>query len=288
MSKGKTCNGCGGLGPFGLRKGSKDGLKSRCKKCLADKQRQYAAANPHIWSNWAEANAAKLKAREVTRYAADPEAAKVRVLAWRLENPEKARTYEVTTKLRRYGLTLETFQAVFDGQDGKCAICKDPLKEGRTGVQVDHDHTTGKFRGLLCHMCNRALGHFKESPEILEAVVRYLVHYDARGPRQLVQRQKPTALLNGSKASNLWHLYRLTLEDFQQMLDSQGGACGICRDILDCGKHTHIDHNHSLARAQGVRGLLCRSCNFGLGQVRESHAIVSGVLDYLRTHRGPT
>lgn len=64
-------------------------------------------------------------------------------------------------------------------QDGLCRICRRPERAlGRSGrvrpLSVDHDHDTGKVRGLLCHGCNTALGKFNHDPEWLLAAVRYL------------------------------------------------------------------------------------------------------------------
>ncbi|MGE0576133.1 MAG: endonuclease VII domain-containing protein [Reyranella sp.] len=60
-------------------------------------------------------------------------------------------------------------------QEGRCKICRRPAEEGQWKVlRVDHDHATGKIRGLLCHHCNVALGHFGDSPELLERAAEYL------------------------------------------------------------------------------------------------------------------
>jgi hypothetical protein len=55
-------------------------------------------------------------------------------------------------------------------------ICEVCVKEGtkRNGIVLDHNHTTGKFRGWLCSNCNTAIGLAKENPQILEALVKYL------------------------------------------------------------------------------------------------------------------
>jgi hypothetical protein len=51
----------------------------------------------------------------------------------------------------------------------QCAICN---TEGK--LVVDHDHGTGKIRGMLCHHCNRGLGHFRDDPALLDFAVQYL------------------------------------------------------------------------------------------------------------------
>lgn len=66
----------------------------------------------------------------------------------------------------------EAFSLLWDQQMGRCAICSTPFDEDRP--HVDHDHESGKVRGLLCSLCNPGLGFFKDDPELLEAAVRYL------------------------------------------------------------------------------------------------------------------
>lgn len=74
---------------------------------------------------------------------------------------------------RKYGLSLQDYDDLLESQDGLCAICKRPPVEGRN-LAVDHDHSTGVIRGLLCHNCNVAIGNFGESLEIIKAAVVYL------------------------------------------------------------------------------------------------------------------
>lgn len=81
--------------------------------------------------------------------------------------PERIRN----TGLRiRYGITLEDFVAMRAKQQGRCAIC-DAVDER---LVVDHNHQTGKVRGLLCHLCNAMIGCAREDPVILTAALAYL------------------------------------------------------------------------------------------------------------------
>ena len=78
---------------------------------------------------------------------------------------------------KHYGLSQSAYKIMFAGQVGRCAICHDPLeKTGKLkwACAVDHDHKTGKVRGLLCHYCNLGLGSFKDSITSLQAAVEYL------------------------------------------------------------------------------------------------------------------
>jgi hypothetical protein len=76
-------------------------------------------------------------------------------------------------KARAYGLSAEEYKFLVDTQQGKCAICKlEP--DTKRGIHIDHDHATGKVRGLLCHGCNTGLGHFKDNPQLLQTAINYL------------------------------------------------------------------------------------------------------------------
>lgn len=76
--------------------------------------------------------------------------------------------------LRAYGLTLDTFNALLDSQDGRCAICKSEDPGGKGCFHVDHCHVTDEIRGLLCHNCNLMLGQSKDNVQTLRNAIRYL------------------------------------------------------------------------------------------------------------------
>jgi len=70
---------------------------------------------------------------------------------------------------------LAEYNALLEIQGGVCAICgSDDPKTGGRSFAVDHDHVTGKVRGLLCSPCNRALGGFNDDPVRLQRAVDYL------------------------------------------------------------------------------------------------------------------
>ena len=60
-------------------------------------------------------------------------------------------------------------------QNGRCAICGVPEYELPSRLYIDHDHETGKVRGLLCPSCNTGLGHLKDDPEVLLRACIYLL-----------------------------------------------------------------------------------------------------------------
>ena len=84
----------------------------------------------------------------------------------------RARHYE-----RRYGLTLDEYNALFERQGGVCALCG---QSSRTNLAVDHCHETGRVRGLLCTGCNSALGRFGDQLDVIVAKVTAYLGGDAQ------------------------------------------------------------------------------------------------------------
>lgn len=75
-----------------------------------------------------------------------------------------------------YGLTHDRFLEMMSEQNGKCAICSAPIQDGRN-QHVDHCHTTGAVRGLLCSFCNRGLGCFRDSQIALLNAAAYVARH---------------------------------------------------------------------------------------------------------------
>lgn len=122
-----------------------DGFTSKCKKCHI----KQTTAN---YRNKPEINEANKR-----RYFADKDA-------------ERNRDYK-----RNYGLTLEDYNNMLASQDYQCKICSISDKQASKGrLFVDHCHTTGKIRGLICHHCNTMLGLAKDNISILEKSIQYL------------------------------------------------------------------------------------------------------------------
>jgi len=88
----------------------------------------------------------------------------------RESNPEKYKENELKSN---YDLSYKDWLAMWNIQNGKCAICGE-LFENSSDACVDHDHETGKVRGLLCMKCNLGLGLFRNSLDIVKNVIDYL------------------------------------------------------------------------------------------------------------------
>ena len=92
---------------------------------------------------------------------------------WKAKNPEKAKASSRNTKLKKaFNITHEDYLVLLANQGGVCAICKQ--EELSRHLAVDHCHTTGQVRGLLCTKCNNGLGNFNDSPELLQQAIGYL------------------------------------------------------------------------------------------------------------------
>lgn len=137
--------------------------------------REYYAANKEKFRPKSPEKRAEYNANRRRKYAADPEiqrqyrnAAK----AWNAANPRG----RANQRMRKYGISIERYEQMLAEQNGACAICGSPDNGDKPTdrFHVDHCHTTGIVRGLLCLSCNHGLGKFKDSVESLRSAIRYL------------------------------------------------------------------------------------------------------------------
>lgn len=163
----RTCSECG----TPLKRTQKVACSRRCVN------RRYTQA--HMLEKrdrlraWRAANPDKARDQEERRRILSPEAVSTSQRGWRQRNRARVKAYWRAHRLRRYGVTEEWFREQLVGQAGRCGICGDVMAPG-PGTHIDHDHRSGRVRGLLCSNCNTALGLMGDSPRILLAAVRYL------------------------------------------------------------------------------------------------------------------
>lgn len=98
---------------------------------------------------------------------------------WRAANPERARKADRRSRLKRFGLTLEAYDALLEAQRGRCFICATEPHPSRC-LAVDHDYDTGEVRGLLCDRCNLAIGTLGDCAETIDRALGYLRQPPAR------------------------------------------------------------------------------------------------------------
>jgi len=89
----------------------------------------------------------------------------------------RTKTRRVWSRLNKYGFTPGLYEQRLEEQGNACAICKTKEPGGRGQFHADHDHKTGRPRGVLCHSCNVSLGGFKDNLEALAAAIEYLKKY---------------------------------------------------------------------------------------------------------------
>lgn len=166
----KRCTKCGGAGPFYRDRAATDGLQSRCKACRNAIVREWKERHPE------ETKAITQRERDKNR-----EGYKARKRTWSKKSRAKARA---AARKWAYGVTAEQVRMMLEAQHHACAICGLHIRDsaegdGRRGarsdsVHLDHDHQSGRVRGLLCHGCNTGLGMLRDNPEVLRKAIRYL------------------------------------------------------------------------------------------------------------------
>lgn len=155
----KQCSGCRiwrSLNEFCKNKSRKGGLDDRCRVC----HRIYAQSE------------AGIKAGEKWRHSH---------IGCRVKRKSQLK--------RKFNLTLEQYDRMFEQQNGKCAIC-DQTEISNKELSVDHDHQTGEIRGLLCMNCNLLLGKIESTPELFSKIVKYLQGMPEKAARSGSRRMK--------------------------------------------------------------------------------------------------
>lgn len=134
---------------------SKDALHCWCKECMrlygkTTKRKEY------------ETNRAQSPKRKefLAKYAQTPICKEYRTKYF--NKPEVNRRYRNSRYVTKYGITIEDYERMFSSQKGVCAVCGNPeTAKNKTHLAVDHNHTTGAVRMLLCWKCNRDLGTYE-------------------------------------------------------------------------------------------------------------------------------
>jgi hypothetical protein len=143
----------------------------------ADKEKQRAYFRKYQQTD-------KRKAYKAAWYQANKERAQAYSAKHRNKFPDGNRRYFRNHHLvKTYGITIEQYEVIYKEQRGVCAICgslPDLPKHGVARLVVDHDHATGKIRGLLCNNCNSGLGIIGDTIEHLERALAYLKQHEGK------------------------------------------------------------------------------------------------------------
>lgn len=176
----KRCARCKKLKPkseFHANKRRKDGLSLYCRVCASRMSREWYQNNrgraQENQRKYHKAHPGRAKENSHKYYKAHPKKMNESSRKYRKENPEKVRKIDRKCRLKKYGLTMEDYNRVFEAQGGVCAICGEPERV-RSSLSVDHDHYTGELRELVCSHCNIAMGHIDDSPTKARKMADYL------------------------------------------------------------------------------------------------------------------
>lgn len=146
------------IADFTKDKSQKGGYGYSCKKCRKEKD-----------TIWRQKNPDKIKEQNFKRTDKRRE-------FYQSENGVKSSRKAHLKK--KYGITLEEYNKIYNIQNMVCAICNSKESCIRNKfLAVDHCHENDKIRGLLCSNCNRALGLFKDDLKILENAIKYLLKH---------------------------------------------------------------------------------------------------------------
>lgn len=150
-----------GSSGFQKKKSGRFGVVAICKSCESNKR-----------------SLPEYRAKERLRINSNPGLLKKRneqTKKWKFENKSKVAKIQKNWFLKNlYGIGISEYNLMYENQNGRCAICNTHQSELKKSLCVDHDHETGKIRGLLCSDCNTSLGLAKENVEILHKMIRYL------------------------------------------------------------------------------------------------------------------
>jgi hypothetical protein len=94
---------------------------------------------------------------------------------WKKTDYEKYKDKYIGYNLKKYGITREEYDAMYEAQNGQCYVCKDSSDRR---LSVDHNHETGENRKLLCTKCNTALGLLKEDVNIMNNLIEYVKEHN--------------------------------------------------------------------------------------------------------------
>ena len=138
-----------------------------------------------------------------------------------------------------------------------------------------------------CRSCFQAAARARKetNPGLAEDARLRTQRWRAENPERYAENQRRFKESGGyARALRKAHLkakYGITPDDYERMLEQQGGGCAICGDPPPDGGSLHVDHDHATGH---VRSLLCFRCNAGLGQFRHDPGLLVQAAEYVSTH----
>jgi hypothetical protein len=157
---------------FYVDNSKRHGLSNLCKRCESERTRK--PKHDHYMRS--ERHQQSLRRQSKRRYyLRNREEIMIKSRAYKRREPRRIRGYLLK---RKYHLTSEERAEMIGEQQGMCEICGEYHGDN---LFVDHDHTTGRVRAMLCRHCNSGLGFFNDDPQLLQIAIVYLRAYGIDG-----------------------------------------------------------------------------------------------------------
>ena len=154
MRECKKCKVSKSTDNFFKRKNYKDGFDTSCKSCRRE-----------IYKKWYNSEKGQEKTKKYSKEYYSREDVRERQRRNRIE--------------KTFNISYNDYEKMVIFQDNKCEICGNPETDSRHKfLSIDHNHRTKEVRGLLCNLCNKALGLFKDNLTVLKSAVKYIRKYD--------------------------------------------------------------------------------------------------------------
>lgn len=208
--------------------------------------------------------------------------------------PTSSSDYFKDVKLRRlYDITLGDWNDMFSNQKGCCGICEVHQSQTSKVFNVDHCHKFKKVRELLCCNCNLGLGQLQDKVYNIKRAIEYLKEDGDNIQDLIIGYPKGKPLFKESiygkqikyRLHKLWQEYKMSLEDYNRIIEFQKDKCPICETKLSEYKgQVCVDHKHDYSKK--IRGILCDPCNGSLGRFKDNINMLEKVITYLNKYQG--
>ena len=220
-------------------------------------------------------------------------------------DPQYRDTQRDYQRAHKFRLAPGEYAEMEHEQGNRCAICQQENHHGWK-LAVDHHHSTGRIRGLLCHNCNVGIGQFSEDTHRMSGAIAYLQgpgfapqdipripdeRIFARFEIPYWKVQSRDKKFKQRMNSKLILRYGIDLDQYEWLLEQGNGVCWMCfqREARKSRSKTipvsslSVDHDNE---SGAVRGLLCHNCNVGIGSFRHDIETLKMAIEYLENRNG--